>query len=187
MDAVRSKLRGVAQVTLKRTAAGLDRLRPPTRGVIVLLYHRVGRRRAVELDLELDRFAEQMAILADCGRVCSLDDALDVLEGRRPTPALDPVVVTFDDGTTDFVDDALPVLAEHGIPATLYVATAFVDDQRDFPDAGRPLSWAALGDACSTGLVQVGSHTHSHALLDRLAPQLAADELDRSIERIEDQ
>ena len=38
-----------------------------------------------------------------------------------------------------------------------------------FPDDGVPLSWSALRDAVSTGLVEVGSHTHGHALLDRLA------------------
>ena len=38
----------------------------------------------------------------------------------------------------------------------------------------------------STGLVTVGSHTHSHALLDRLEPDAVADELDRSRELIED-
>ena len=37
-----------------------------------------------------------------------------------------------------------------------------------------------MRDACSTGLVDVGSHTHRHALLDRVTPAVAADELDRS-------
>jgi peptidoglycan/xylan/chitin deacetylase (PgdA/CDA1 family) len=47
-----------------------------------------------------------------------------------------------------------------------------------------PLSWAALGDAVSTGLISVGSHTDSHALLDRVDERTAAAELDRSIDLI---
>ena len=46
------------------------------------------------------------------------------------------------------------------------------------------MSWAALADACRTGLISVGSHTHRHRLLDRLPSGEVADELDRSIELI---
>ena len=53
-----------------------------------------------------------------------------------------------------------------------------------FPDDGTPLSWSAFGDAVSTGLVDVGSHTDRHVLLDRLPVPEIDDELDRSIELI---
>jgi hypothetical protein len=41
-----------------------------------------------------------------------------------------------------------------------------------------------LRDAASTGLVTIGSHTHTHALLDRAEPADIGAELDRSIELI---
>src|SRR5262249_5632576 len=72
------------------------------------------------------------------------------------------------------------------IPVTLYVATAHLESGIEFPDGGVPLSWAALADAGTSGLLTVGSHTHSHALLDRAAPADAADELDRSIGLVRD-
>jgi peptidoglycan/xylan/chitin deacetylase (PgdA/CDA1 family) len=68
---------------------------------------------------------------------------------------------------------------------TWYVATRFVEEQVPFPDGGRPVSWAALADAVATGLVTVGSHTHSHAVMARLDGPAAADELARSIDLIE--
>ena len=76
------------------------------------------------------------------------------------------------------------MLERHRVPATLYVATRFVEERTPFPAGGAPISWAALADALATGLVTVGSHTHTHALLDRLATTLVDDELDRSIELI---
>jgi peptidoglycan/xylan/chitin deacetylase (PgdA/CDA1 family) len=94
------------------------------------------------------------------------------------------VAVTFDDGTADFADQAVPVLVEHRVPVTLYVATDFIERGLSFPDEGVPLSWAALRDAAGTGFVDVGSHTHTHALLDRLPADDVAGELDRSIELI---
>jgi peptidoglycan/xylan/chitin deacetylase (PgdA/CDA1 family) len=94
------------------------------------------------------------------------------------------VAVTFDDGTADFAEVALPVMVEHGVPSTLYVATDFVDRGIPFPDDGVAITWSALGDAVATGLVDIGSHTHHHALLDRLPAAEVDDELDRSVELI---
>jgi peptidoglycan/xylan/chitin deacetylase (PgdA/CDA1 family) len=168
---------------LKHVASLVDWLRPSRPGITVLIYHRVGGRSAVPVDLPTPLFRDQMAELAD--RAVSLDTALDLLAGPAPTSAgPDPVVVTFDDGTADVVDQALPVLVDHGVPALLYMATRFVDEGIDFPDNGRVASWPALADATSTGCLDLGSHTHSHALLDRLDDAAVADELDRSVELI---
>ena len=38
-----------------------------------------------------------------------------------------PVVITFDDGFADFYTEDLPVLRQYGFPATLHVATAFIN------------------------------------------------------------
>ncbi len=156
---------------------------PAPAGTVVLIYHRVGRTSSLDVDLTTTEFDRQIARLARDGRTLPLDTALD---GLDRSAASGSVVVTFDDGTADFVDTALPILVKHGIPVTLYLATAFVEEQRPFPDDGRPLSWAALRDACATGLVDVASHTHTHAVLDRLAAARVADELDRSKQLIED-
>jgi peptidoglycan/xylan/chitin deacetylase (PgdA/CDA1 family) len=185
--------RNLALKTVKAMAAAADRVRPPTRGVVVLIYHRVGGGSGTEIDLEPSVFDEQMAWLASSGRVVTLDAAVDLLDpaGSRdgaaaPAGADDPVVVTFDDGTADLADVATPVLLRHGVPATVYLATRFIDEAVPFPADGTPLSWSAVRDMASTGLVSFGSHTHSHRLLDRLPPDEAADELDRSRELIED-
>jgi len=179
-----------SQVLLRRgldvAARGLDAVAPPEPGLTVLAYHQVGAPTAGSVNLTVEAFAEQMAMLAaGAGRctVVTLDDGLAALDRQHGDPM---VAVTFDDGTADFADHAVPVLARHGIPATLYLATAFVEEGRSFWDDGTVLSWRALRDACSTGLVSVGSHTHRHVLLDRASPAVVADELDRSRDLIED-
>ena len=186
--------------TVKKLAAAGDRLRPPASGVVVLIYHRVGGGSGTEVDLSPQVFDEQMAWLAASGRVVSLDDAVDLLDpagvraDARDEPGGvgsgdvvdDPVVVTFDDGTADLADNATPILERHGVTATVYLATEFVDRGMAFPDDGRPLSWSAVRDMAASGLVTFGSHTHRHRLLDRLPPAEATDELDRSRQLIED-
>jgi peptidoglycan/xylan/chitin deacetylase (PgdA/CDA1 family) len=168
---------------LKMVAAAADALRRPTSGLVILIYHRVGSRVSIETDLPLGLFEDQIAYLTEQANVVALDDGLRAI--ASPQPARPPMVaITFDDGTADFTELALPVLARHRVPVTLYLATGFIEDQRPFPNDGMPMSWDSVRDACSTGLVSAGSHTHRHALLDRLPPDEVEEELDQSISLI---
>jgi peptidoglycan/xylan/chitin deacetylase (PgdA/CDA1 family) len=178
-------VKALAQKALKTSAEAADAVRGPKPGVVVLIYHRVGAGSGLELDLPLAVFEDQMAELAASGQVTSLDGALEALASTAP-PERNPVVVTFDDGTPDFVATALPVLERYRIPATMYLATAFIDEQRPFPYGAPPASWEAMRDAVATGLVTVGSHTHTHVLLDRLPTEQIDSELDTSIRLIQD-
>ena len=99
-------------------------------------------------------------------------------DGRRA------VVITFDDGTADFTDVVAPALDRHHLPATLYVATRFIDEGAAFPWGAPPTSWSALLDSLTSGNITVGSHTDGHWLLDRLDATAVGDDLDRSIDLI---
>ncbi len=176
-------IRRTTHAGVKAGARGVDLIRPPEPGVVVLAYHRVGANTGLEVDLEPSVFAEQMDFLRTARRTVSIERALDDLAHPTGSPS---VVVTFDDGTADFVEHALPVLVASNVPATYYVATDFIEGQRSFPDNGTPMTWAGLAEAVSTGLVTVGSHTHSHAVMDKLTVESAETELRRSAELIED-
>ena len=178
-------MRSQAQQLVKWAAAAADSLRRP-QGLVILIYHRVGAHTPVSVDLPRPLFAEQLAALASGWAPVSLDAAAELLARPAAPPGRPPVCLTFDDGTADFVEEALPELVAQRVPATLYVATDYVEAARAFPDNGRPVSWAGLRDALSTGLVTIGSHTHTHRLLDRADGPEAARELDRSIGLIED-
>jgi len=145
-----------------------------TGDVVVLLYHRIGVDDG-EIALPAASFGRQLQHLAAGRRTATLDDAIRSSVGG--------VVVTFDDGYRDFVDDAVPLLVRWRIPAILYLATGLVDGDRS---VGR-LSWAALREAVSSRMVTVGSHTHSHADLSRATESEAEEEMRRSKDLIEDQ
>jgi len=170
---------------VKWTAAAADSVRRP-RGLVVLIYHRVGGHTPVSVDLPRPLFAEQIGALATEWAPVTIDRVPELLVKPAAPTGPPPVCLTFDDGTADFVDEALPELVALRIPSALYVATDHIESGRPFPDDGRPLSWDGLREAVSTGLVTVGSHTHTHRLLDRVDGPEAAAELDRSIGLIED-
>jgi peptidoglycan/xylan/chitin deacetylase (PgdA/CDA1 family) len=179
-----ASLKRVLGSAVKVAAAGADVLRPSAPGLVILIYHRIGGGSGSPVDLPVELFDEQVGELAAAQRIVTLDEGIS----RLAAGVLDdrPIVLTFDDGTTDWVDRALPVLARHGAPATFYVATDFVERRRPFPGDVAPISWAGLGELAASGLATIGSHTHSHALLDRADAATAAAELDRSIELIGD-
>lgn len=168
----------------RRVARGVDAVALPT-GITVLTYHQVegGTGRAVDLPATV--FAEQMDHLAQSHRVLRLDDAIDELTDGV-TPPRPGVVVTVDDGTADVTDTLVPILVEHGITATLYLATHFVETGEPFPWGARPTSWQGLRDAMSTGHLGIECHTHSHPVMHRMDAATAATELDRSLGLIED-
>ena len=168
---------------MKQVLAQGDRIVKPAAGVTILIYHRVGGGSDSEVDLDVDAFRRQHEHLRDHHDVVSLDAVPALVAADAPADGRH-VVVTFDDGTDDFCEHVVPALAEFEIPATLYAATHFIDSGESFPWGAPPASWNGLRDAATTGLVTIGSHTHTHALLDRADPAEIGVELDRSIDLI---
>lgn len=177
---LRARVAPGVRAGIKGAASLSDLVLRPADGITILIYHRVGAGNGGQMDLSPAAFEHQLGWLRAHHRVLSLDDAL--VELASPGPVEPGVVLTFDDGTTDWVDHVLPALERHGMPATFYVATWFVDEARPFPSDGRPLSWTGVAELAGSDLVTIGSHTHRHLLLDRLARSEIDAELDRSIE-----
>ena len=66
-----------------------------------------------------------MAMLArDCDVISPAD--IDTVAGRKGRH----VLVTFDDGYLDNYEVAYPILRRHGLPATFFIATGFIDRPR---------------------------------------------------------
>jgi peptidoglycan/xylan/chitin deacetylase (PgdA/CDA1 family) len=155
-------LRDVARAVRRTARRVRNRIR---RASVVLLYHRVasGVADPWSLCVSPGRFREQMDVLV--GRdVVALDALVADLDASRRRRS---VAVTFDDGYADFATAALPVLAEHEIPATLFVATGALGGTAEFwwdalervvlgtprlPDSlfldigAEPFSWTAATD-----------------------------------------
>mgnify|MGYP003693837179 CR=1 FL=1 len=70
-------------------------------------------------------FAEQMALLGELGYVPVVARAgARPLRRRRAAPA-GAVLITFDDGYRDNLENALPILQRHGYPAVIFVPIGF--------------------------------------------------------------
>jgi peptidoglycan/xylan/chitin deacetylase (PgdA/CDA1 family) len=78
-----------------------------------------------------ERLHACLQILARHYRFVSLDEAVDMLAGRRPVAPYS-LVLTFDDGYRNNVSHALPVLERHGAPGAVYLSTGHVEMRRPF-------------------------------------------------------
>jgi peptidoglycan/xylan/chitin deacetylase (PgdA/CDA1 family) len=93
-------------------------------------------------------------------------------DGRLPARALS---ITFDDGYADNHDVALPVLRQHGLSATFFIATGFLDGGRMWNDSVIEAIRAAPGDgidlagtaAASLGRLACGTLDERRASLTR--------------------
>jgi len=140
----------------------------PRARLTVLIYHRV----LTECDPlrpgepTAERFSWQMELMKHLFTVLPLSEAVTRLHNNTLPPRA--ACITFDDGYADNHDVALPILRKHGLPATVFVATGFLNGGRMFNDTVieviRRLPDSQI-DLTSLGLKQV----HLQGTKDRLA------------------
>ncbi|GAB2885954.1 hypothetical protein GCM10027074_63100 [Streptomyces deserti] len=158
--------------------------------VPILMYHSVATEPSDAtraLSVTPEAFAEQMAVLADLGftPVTTADLAASWRSGR-PLPER-PVLITFDDGYEGVHRHALPALAKHGFPATLFVTTGWIRGPYDTGDAlDTMLDWEQVRELARRG-VEIGGHSHSHPQLDQVSDEALRFELIHCKEIVGDQ
>jgi glycosyltransferase involved in cell wall biosynthesis len=131
-------------------------------------------------------FERQMATLREGPfNVVSLEKLIALMESGEAIPPA-TVVVTFDDGYRSTYTRALPALLKYDIPATVFLAAAFIGLQTPFPwlapgamdepGTALPLNWEEVRELRAAG-VEIGSHTFTHPFL----PMLDCDGIDYEI------
>lgn len=138
--------------------------------LVVLMYH------AVKAD-KLENFKKHM----DCIRTISKPawaDSAELTPDARPK-----IAVTFDDGFRSVVENALPVMREREIPATIFIPAGFigkkpgwVSDSHDLDMEDEILNETQLR-GLADNLVKVGSHSVMHERLTHIDPKEANKEL----------
>ena len=158
--------------------------------VPILMYHEIAppAETRSRLAVSPENFAAQLGYLRSAGftTLTAAELSARLTTGAGPLPDR-PVVLTFDDGYADFHRRAMPVLAQHGFTATLFVTTGWEQDadmRRSAP--GRMLTRTQLAEVAAAG-IELGAHTRSHPQLDLLPEPLVREELCTSKRWLEDE
>lgn len=177
-----------------------ERVAPIRRGrLVVLTWHRVDDpARTDSLNPSLvsavpSAFASQVRLIADRFRPVALEDVLEAFDGGRRLPPRS-VLLTFDDAYRDFATEAWPVLRRAGVPATLFVPTAY-------PDSGIGFWWDRIHHAIvatqrrkavdsPVGLLELGTaeqRAASARAAHRALRQRSPDEISAIVDRLVDE
>src|SRR5687767_9659555 len=100
-------------------------------GAVILMYHSVAHDDAARFIEPSNRiaprlFERQMAFLAARRRVVALSELVEEIASGK-SPSAGTVCITFDDGYRDNLTVAAPILEKYRLPATLFLATGYVE------------------------------------------------------------
>lgn len=152
-----------------------------SRAIPVLLYHSVAEDPGDGLaayNATPDEFAKQISALAESGRaVISLRDLGARLKARN-LHGERVSAITFDDGFADNLD-ACRLLAQRGLPATVFVTSSYV---------GAPgmLNAEQLRELAALPGIDIGAHSVDHPHLDAISASQVEREVTESRRALED-
>ncbi|HEX8559507.1 MAG TPA: polysaccharide deacetylase family protein [Pyrinomonadaceae bacterium] len=169
------------------------------RRVVFLCYHSVTKwPHPVAQDPELHTphasFAAQLDYLQRRHRVIPLAEYLAARREGRRLPDYS-AVLTFDDGTRNFLTVVAPLLAERGLSATAFVITRKASERAGAPPAAEwtreddqlYLSWDEVRSLMRQPGVEIGSHSSTHPDLTALTAEEARRELAESLAAVAEQ
>ena len=121
------------------------------------------------------RFAEQMAWLARRGlRGVGIAELVDAMRAGRQRGL---VGLTFDDGYTNVLETALPVLRQHGFGATAYIISDRLGGTNEWDEGPvwQLMTGGQVRELAAAG-IEIGSHAATHMRLAGASPaQLTAE------------
>jgi peptidoglycan/xylan/chitin deacetylase (PgdA/CDA1 family) len=164
------------------------------RTLCVLMYHKVNDVDGNTVTVPTSQFDEQMSQLRELGyTVVSLDDVFAHYLEHRPLPR-QSVLITFDDGYLDNLENAMPILQRHGYTAVLFAPIGYLGGSRPLPHdehlaargiVNRTLDWSQLAEL-EAGGIRVESHGIGHRPLADLEVDEAAREITLSKLQLEE-
>lgn len=161
--------------------------------VPVLLYHRICKisEDPVHLSVTPETFRSHLAFIKQKYSPVSLTELINrvknhTLEGKE-------ICITFDDGYRDNITNALPILEEFQIPATVFVTTSHLGQVGTFPwdmlykesDRASFLNEEEIKTLSTHPLIEIGAHTEDHPRLSDLTKKDQEEEIRISKEKLE--
>lgn len=146
--------------------------------VPILMYHQVEPRADESaLNVRPDYFERQMALLKKMNRqIIPLETLVQKIKNNEPIP-YGTVAITFDDGEANNYEYAYPILEKYQMPATFFVITDNIDEP----------GWLTKKQLIEMdqSIMDIGSHTVTHAFLPKLDPSQILREVTQSKEALE--
>ena len=154
---------------------------PPRKGLVVLMYHHVGKVPSPDqfaFTISAADFERQLLFLQENAYTPISVEHLWKVRQTGHSPIKKPVMLTFDDATEDHYTTLFPLLKKYQVPAVIFIITDLV---------GKPgyMTWEQMLSMQQSGLVEFGSHTCSHRRMRELSQADIIHEITQSKQIIE--
>lgn len=127
-----------------------------TVNIPILCYHNLSTITG-SMNMNPQKFEAQLKWIKENGyTVIPLKEAVEYLQGKRPTLPAKPVVITADDGWQSVYTYMLPVVRKYNIPVTLFIYPLTISQGK------HALTWDQLKELQHTGLFDIQGHTYWH-------------------------
>ena len=184
-ERIKQVLKNSVYRTIGETAQAIGANGKGDRSLRVLMYHKVNDLPGNPLTMPVSLFDEQMDQVRQLGyTVVDLDAVLAHYVDGTPLPP-QSVLITFDDGYHDNLENAARVLRRYGYPGVLFVPLGYLGDRLPLPHEerlaaqgilNRTVDWDELAE-----LEQNGVRIESHGISHRPLADLEVDEAAREI------
>ncbi|MGA2226342.1 MAG: polysaccharide deacetylase family protein [Syntrophobacteraceae bacterium] len=149
-------------------------------GPSILMYHSIVDSSDDPYAVSVGAFREQIRWLSEHGfEVVPLSILVRSIQTRKKGNLRKKVVITFDDGYKDFLDNALPILLSYRAPATVFLVTDLLGGRASWNESGMhaPLLSEDEVRCIKARGISLGSHTATHVNL----PLLNREEMRRQL------
>ena len=106
--------------TKEQSGSNIDSSVSTTPNAAILLYHHVSSSTPASTSISPEAFKSHMEYLDAHHTVVSLQDVVSAIQHNTTLPE-NAVAITFDDGYTNILDNAHPILADLGFPYTVFI------------------------------------------------------------------
>lgn len=168
VEQVLSAVSPSSQVSTPHSHRRITRDQSDLRPIPILLYHSVTRTPSpamASFTVSPDVFARHLDLIADDHVTMTVGELIGRLRRGEHIPE-HAVVITFDDGFADNLEEAAPLLLQRRLSASVFVTTSYVAGTAS-PLPGPMLSWQGVHDLAAAGF-EIGAHGHGHVPLDVL-------------------
>ena len=135
----------------------------------ILLYHHVVDEYAKEdahINITPDMLEAHFDALLDAGyNAITFDEYYRYATGTGELPEK-PVIITFDDGYESNYVYAYPFLMQRNMKATIFIITSTVGEVENVIPH---FTWEEAAEMLDSGVIKIGSHTHTHRSLTTLS------------------
>ena len=154
--------------------------------ISILLYHNVGQH-PVPGAVSTKKFKKQIKFLNKITTFISIDQAINILKKNSKIDK-NYTVLTFDDGTKDFIINTLPFLKTFNIPVIQYISTNWIG--KKMPSHSYDYEYEIMDkediiSISKNNIVTIGSHTLSHKRLTETTKEDCLKELIESKKTLE--